>query len=213
MAYGSNLLRSRFLTYLRGGPVPGSGRIQHGARDATDPIGDQPLAIELPLAFGRSVAGWGGAGVAFVDPARRRPDATLGRAWLITAQQLTDVWAQENGGTEGPTLDVAALVRDGSAELARGWYRRLLTLGALDGAPVVTLTCPELPALNAAGHGYLEVMGRGLMASWGLVATEAAAYLADRDGNRGVIDAGELVELLTAPADPITGVSTRSDGP
>ena len=123
----------------------------------------------------------------------------MGRAWLLTVEQLADVWAQENGETVGPELDLAALVRDGSLDLGRGWYRRLVYLGELDGAPLATLTCDALPGLNAAGPGYLEVMGRGLMESWGSTASEAAEYLAGRDGNRGAVDVAALMDRLQGP--------------
>jgi hypothetical protein len=214
-AYGSNLLLERFLVYLRGGPVPGSGRMQHGARDSSDPQGDEPLPIDRPLGFGRESAGWGGGGVCFVDPAVRAVDEagvgeTLGRAWLITVEQLADVWAQENGGTVGPPIDVDRLLSVGSLELpsadrlegrpAQGWYRSLILLGELGGYPVATITCDVMPTPNASGLPYLEVVGRGLMETWGLDPSEAARYLATRIGNRGLVDETSLTELLARPS-------------
>ena len=196
-SYGSNLLEDRFLTYLRGGPVPITGRIQHGARDASDPLDSRPYRIDRPMSFGGESKGWNGGGVAFVDPHEVIADDTLGRAWLLTEEQLADVWAQENGETVGPDLDVAALVDGGSLDLGRGWYRRLAYLGMLDGLPVATITCETLPPLNAAGPAYLEVVGRGLMATWDWSPEAVAEYLATRAGNDGVVDAGEVVQLLS----------------
>ncbi len=199
-AYGSNLLKDRFLTYLRGGEVPGSGRHQHGARDGSDPVDDQPYRFDRPLGFGRESRGWGGRGVCFVDPDRTVPGDTLGRAWLITDEQLADVWAQENGTVDGPAIDVEALVTGGSLDLdlGRGWYRRLECLGSLDGHPVATITCDSMPEPNAAGMAYLEVVGRGLIETWGMPAGEAADYLASRRGNVGQIDRSALEALLAA---------------
>lgn len=195
-AFGSNVLRERFLVYLRGGSVPVSGRHQHGARDATDPVDDRPFRLDRPMAFGFESKGWGGAGVAFVNPHQVEPEDTLGRAWLISDEQLADVWAQENGRTVGPPLDLAALADSGSADLGGGWYRRLEYLGMLDGHAVATITCETLPAPNPAASGYLDVVGRGIMETWGMAPQDAADYLASRHGNAGQVDPDELAALL-----------------
>lgn len=191
-------MEDRFLTYLRGGPVPITGRIQHGARDAADPQASRPYRIDRSMSFGGESKGWNGGGVAFVDPHRIVAGGTLGRAWLLTEEQLSDVWAQENGEKVGPDLDMATLTGAGSLDLGRGWYRRLEYLGMLDGLPVATITCETLPPLNAAGPAYLEVVGRGLLATWDIPAAEAAEYLATRAGNDGSVDQSEIAALLSA---------------
>lgn len=170
--------------------------MQHGARDATDPLDSKPFRFDLPLMFGGEAKGWEGRGVCFVDPHRDAPGDTLGRAWLISDEQLVDVWAQENGETVGPPLDVSALVADGSLDLGRGWYQRLHYLGELDGFPVATITCETVPKPNAAGVAYLDIVGRGLVETWGLSTKEAADYLASRSGNRGHVDAEDLSRTL-----------------
>ncbi len=200
-AYGSNLLRARFLTYLRGGPVPGSGRIQHGARDGTDPVDDRPYRLPRQLLFGGRSSGWGDGGVCFVEPARVDSDGCLGRAWLITAEQLADVWAQENGRTEGPAVDVGALADGRTGDFGAGWYRHLEPVGELDGHPVATFTFApgdEGPPENAADVSYLTVMGRGLAEAWSMGPSEAAAYLAGRRGNVGSVDPEVLAAALDA---------------
>jgi hypothetical protein len=194
-AYGSNLLRDRFVTYLRGGPVPGSGRLQRGARDAADPVADRPFRLPRPLVFGQRSTGWGGGGVCFVDP-DRSDDGALGRAWLITVEQLADVWLQENGAPDGPEVDLDRLAVDGTADFGRGWYRWLHHLGELDGHPVATFTCEVAPDPNPADRSYLEVVGRGLIETWELSPVEAARYLASRSGNAGRVDADRLAEGL-----------------
>lgn len=180
-AFGSNLLEARFLAYLRGGAVPRSGKPQHGARDGSDPLDNRPYRIGRALGFGYTADRWEGQGVAFVDPAPVDPPPTLGRAWLITVEQLSDVWAQENSRTVGPDLDLDRLVSEGSADLGDGWYRRLDYLGQLDGSPVATITCDVAPPLNPAGPAYLSVLRDGLMEVWDLSAKEAADYLAERN--------------------------------
>ncbi|MEL6981019.1 MAG: histone deacetylase [Actinomycetota bacterium] len=197
-AYGSNLLRSRFVTYLRGGPVPGSGRIQAGARDDADPQEAVSYAFDRPLIFGQRASGWGGGGVCFVDPDRSEPGVTAGRAWLVTGQQLSDIWAQENGLDVGVDPDLEAVRSAGSLDVGTGWYRRLLSLGELDGHPILTFTCASPPELNPAHSSYLGVVGQGLRETWGWSPQEAAAYLAACPGNAGQVDPASLATLLEA---------------
>lgn len=197
-AYGSNLLRSRFVTYLRGGPVPGSGRIQAGARDGADPVDAAPYELDQPLIFGQRASGWGGGGVCFVDPdpARAESGATSGRAWLVTGEQLSDIWAQENGLDVGVDLDLEAVIAAGSMDVGTGWYRRLLSFGEFDGHPVMTFTCASAPQLNPADPSYLSVVGHGLREAWGWSPEEAASYLAACPGNAGQVDESSLAALL-----------------
>ncbi|MGH1488188.1 MAG: hypothetical protein ACRBK7_02140 [Acidimicrobiales bacterium] len=173
-----------------------SGRLQHGARDSSDPVDDRPYRLDRALGFGLESRGWEGKGVCFVDPHEVLPGDTLGRAWLITGEQLADVWAQENGESVGPELDVTALASAGSLDFGRGWYRRMEYLGELDGHPVATVTCETMPPLNASGLAYLDVVGRGIMETWGLSAAEVAEYLASRQGNVGHVDQPQLQQLL-----------------
>lgn len=215
-AYGSNLLQARFLAYLRGGRVAGSSRDHRGARDPSDPLDDRPYRLGQPLVFGNRSRTWDGGGICFVDaePAESiesvepgglvepggaaDPVGTLGRAWLVTFDQLADVWAQENGATEGPTIDPAQLIETGSVDFGRGWYRRLILIGHLDGHPVATFTCAvdQRPELNPADQAYLAVVGRGVRETWGYSAEEAAHYLVRRPGNAGHLDARALARLL-----------------
>lgn len=209
-AYGSNLWSARFLTYLTGGPVPLSpaGRVQDGARDPAPPQADTPSHLPGRLVFGRSSSGWGGGGIAFLDPApapapapaaadpgpgrataAERGDQVLGRLWLITAEQFADVASQENGHPLPPeAADPSAVAPGGHLDVGPGWYGRLLHLGdGPDGHPILTFTCPDAnPAAlprRAPHPAYREVIARGLTETWGLTPREAAAYLEATDPN------------------------------
>lgn len=224
-AYGSNLLHARFETYLRGGPVPGSGRLQAGARDPAGPQDSRPFEIANPLIFARRSRSWRGGGVCFLDPTVKAPisvplglpgalrtpvsasiagspfasppvGATAGRVWLVTSEQFSDVWAQENGLEVGVDLDIERLVTLGSMDVGTRWYSRLLLLGQLDGRPVVTFTCTAATDLNPGDGSYLHVVGRGLMETWQWSAEEAAAYLARCAGNLGMVEPASLTSLL-----------------
>lgn len=191
-AYGSNLWSARFLTYLTGGPVPLSpaGRVQAGARDPSPPRADTPARLPGRLLFGRSSSGWGGGGIAFLDAGAG--EEVLGRLWLITADQFTDVASQENGHPVPPEAsDPAAVAPGGHLDVGPGWYGRLFHLGAgPDGHPILTFTCPDAAAVprRAPHPTYREVIARGLTEAWGLTAAEATAYLASATDDPNLVD-------------------------
>lgn len=196
-AYGSNLLEERFLAYLRGGTVSGSSKVESGARNSDDPMAAVPYMVPRRLGFGYKSTRWNGGGVCFVDPALPADGHdTYGRAWLITVEQLEDVWAQENGDQAGPSIDIDDLITAGFVHRDRN-YGRVELLGHLDGHPIATITCNTLPELNGADISYLQIVGRGLMETWNLDPDETAKYLANCPGNRGVISTADLLAGLT----------------
>lgn len=161
-AYGSNLLRARFLLYLTGGSYA-KGHHEHvGARDRREPGTEAPL-IQGPwhLCFGRSSSRWGGA-VAFLDPENDR-DASV-RCWDITQQQFADVAAQENGLLPGELeIDINHLITHGQIEIGNSWYSRIVYLGEYRNKPLMTFTSSEPPNPGTPGEPYLRVIVRGLL--------------------------------------------------
>lgn len=191
-AFGSNLHGARFITYLAGGPVPHSpmGRVQEGGRDPSPPLDDRPYELNHRLFFARRSPGWAGRGVAYLEPEADDQHTTLCRLWLITTEQLEDVYRQENGRDEPVTIDHTALATEGRLDLLVASYGRLLHLGSgPDDHPIVTFTCDQPGRLGPerrAHDAYLKVMALGLGEAWGLDEGEAARYLEARGpGNVG----------------------------
>lgn len=175
-AYGSNLLRARFLTYLHGGRPQGAVREMTGARDRREPREDRPITLPGRLVFGWESLTWGG-GIAFYDP--DRPGPTLARAYRITVEQFSDLAAQEMHRPPGGRIDLAPLVRDGRLELGPGRYEMVHLVSTLEDLPVLTISAArwsDIPP-NPPGAIYRETMARGLAESHGLSAAQAAAYL------------------------------------
>jgi hypothetical protein len=144
-AYGSNLLRARFLAYLEGGSFEG-GPPERGCADPSPPRDEAAMTIRHRRYFAYEAARWGGGGVAFVDPYVR--GTTLGRAYLVTEEQFADVLAQENGWPDRTPID-------------QGWYRCVLGMGEHDGVPLRTITSLDRGPLRAAAPPYLDVIRRG----------------------------------------------------
>jgi hypothetical protein len=190
-AYGSNLLAERFHQYLVGGTYGAAAGQHAGARDPALPRQSRVIEVPHQLRFGRESTRWGG-GVAFLDPVQGSGRALL-RCWDVTAQQFSDVAAQENGLAPGDLeVDVARVVEAGAVEVADRWYGRAVALGELDGRPVVTFTCSEVPDASAPGQPYLEVIVGGLLESVALATEAVADYL---HACPGVADAWSLDRL------------------
>lgn len=182
VAYGSNLLRERFLHYLAGGMPAGARRAMPGCRDPRPPQRDQALDVRGEIRFAWESPTWGG-GIAFLDPSAE--GSALARAYLITAAQFADVATQEMHREPGDEhIDLRPVLDKGRHAYGPGRYETLHLLGQLDGAPLLTFTADhprELP-LNAPSAAYLRMIAAGLHETHGLSPREIAAHLLTRPG-------------------------------
>lgn len=152
VAYGSNLLETRFLAYVRGGQAPGNGRLHAGCRDSAVPDHSVPAALPYRLRFARHGGNWGGGGVCFLDvcavgsaPTRLAGgrdgerelvralldagDHSVGRAYRITLEQFNDVVAQECAGDGGATAGVTVAALDELRRAGAGASRVVSDVG------------------------------------------------------------------------------------
>ncbi len=198
-SYGSNMHRGRLACYLAGGTPAGGARRQPGCRDPRAPA--RSVAVELPgsLYFATESPVWTG-GRGFYDPTA--PGRTRGRAHLVTAQQFTDIAAQEMYREPGADADVdlTRVLRTGRDELGPGRYETLICSGALDGIPVLTFTAPwamhEVEWVSPAA-AYVAHLAAGLLESGSWDARSVADYLARCPGAAGRWSADRIAGLLT----------------
>jgi hypothetical protein len=194
-AYGSNLSRERFDTYLRGGRPLGTTHDYPGCRDVTPPASDIACEIEAELAFGGTSQTWGG-GVAFLRPAASRTDVVKARLYLVTLEQVADVVAQENWLDPGAvTLDEPA--SDEMTVLEGQMYGTVFPLRPRDGVPVLALTQTGEPALAAPSPAYLRHIADGLRGAHAMSDAEIVAYLASKRGIRGLLSMDELARAVS----------------
>lgn len=211
-SYGSNLLRERFMAYIRGGRPPGARFEQVGCSDRTPPSHDHGVLILHHLFFAEKAPQWDDAGVAFVDPVKDTAAKTLGRMYLISEDQFREVVLQENGYRRMKVdlgLDLEKTVRDGSSELREGLYRRILHLGDEGGHPIFTFTSVQRPvkeSINPPGTTYLRLIIRGLRETFGLSDQGIVDYLKDATGIQGLLSADQLARIVrqTIPPYPTT---------
>ncbi len=161
-SYGSNMSARRFHHYLQGGRPNGASRDYPGARDPALPLAVAPVTLGGSVFFAWESPTWGG-GIAFYDADGR--GTSYGRAYLLTAGQFADVAAQEMHRPPGTDLDLTGLLADGQALLGPGRYERLLVVGEIEDASVVTFTASwtqDDVELNAPVAAYLRTMAVGL---------------------------------------------------
>lgn len=197
-SYGSNLCSSRFGYYLHGGQPPGATRTYPGARDRTPPADDRALFVPGQLYFAWESPTWTG-GVAFYDPAESS-DSVAAHAYLISAQQFSDVAAQEMHRPPGAELDVQALLADDLiARLGEGRYETLHRVGEIDGLPVVTFSAPWSVAtapLNPPSTVYLRMIADGLRATHDWTISQTCDYLLAAPGVADGWDTATLASLM-----------------
>jgi hypothetical protein len=194
-SYGANTDDRRFSCYVRGGAPPGGTRENPGCRDRTPPRAEAAVWLPGGVYFGLESPMWGG-GLAMLDPAL--PGTAPARAYLVTAEQFSDIAAQEMYRSPGTGPDPRAALATGRAVLGVGRYETLLHCGDLDGRPVLTFTAHWSAAdvaPNAPSPVYLAMIAAGLAAAHGWGPRRTADYLASRPGAAGHWT-GERVEAL-----------------
>jgi hypothetical protein len=181
VSYGSNMSWERFACYIAGGRPAGGSRTNPGARDRRLP--ERTIPVDLPgtVYFAGESPQWGG-GVAFYD--HTEPGRTAARGYLLTAEQLADVAAQEMYREPHDDNPIAELVLaplvGGRHELGPGRYETLVDVGTHDGLPLLTFTSPQ--GLRHVEHtapspAYLRMVATGLRESRGWDDEQVAAYL------------------------------------
>ncbi|CAK9147973.1 unnamed protein product [Ilex paraguariensis] len=195
-AYGSNMDKSRFRCYIKGGKVEGMRRTCSGSRDRSQPKKILWKTLPHRLFFGREHTGaWGPGGAAFLHPESNVLDKAYLCLYKITLEQFNDVLVQENGlnhDMTSPLFDLTALdslasKRSISVEVRkRGWYRNVVYLGKEEGVSILTMTCTLSDierfksgkvAMCTPAKEYVNTLVRGLVEGKQLSKEEARAYI------------------------------------
>ncbi|ORT54855.1 histone deacetylase [Streptomyces sp. CB03238] len=186
-SYGSNTHTDRLAYYIVGGTPPGGARAYPGCRNRRLPTASVPVELRGAVYFATESPVWTG-GRAFYDP--HAAGRVLARAYRITAEQFSDIAAQEMYREPGPDtdLDLTEVLRDGRAVLGDGRYETLVRPATLDGLPMLTFTAPwrmHDVEWNSPSADYLRHLAAGLLAAGAWDADTVAAYLASCPGAAG----------------------------
>lgn len=164
VSYGSNMLRKRFMHYIKGGAYENGGADHAPCEDLREPLAVRTYDIPYNMYFGNSSGSWEGKGVSFLDITK--PGSAKGVAYLITRQQFEHVAREENGGLQ-PEDNV-------------NWYNTIVSLGYLDGCEVVTITNDRVRNYNAPAEAYWDTLRRGLEENYPeMTEQEIGEYLRD----------------------------------
>jgi hypothetical protein len=138
VAYGSNMLKERYMCYIEGHRFRCFGREYGKCSDATPPKDKRSYELPHNMYYAKSSGRWEGKGVSFLDGTS--PGKAYGVAYLITSGQFEDIQK-----AEGAT-----------------WYDWILELSAVDGIPARTITNHRKLPLNEPSEKYLSVLAEGL---------------------------------------------------
>ena len=174
LAYGSNTLKSRLSAYLDGA-ASGPYGPHDGARDATRPARERAVRVNRGVYFAGNSKRWHGP-VAFLDLAPG--GACLGRAYLLSLDQVADIAAQENGDAGTYPLRELPEVGGYLALPTAGKYDALLRLADHDRIPTVTLTTSRALPRGVPPPAYVDTIRSGLTEAAGFAPQEIDAYVA-----------------------------------
>ena len=149
VSYGSNMLKERFMCYIKGGSFEGS-RYRQACSDTTPPLAVKTFEIPYDMYFGNISGSWQDCGVSFLDVTKK--GHALGVAYLITKDQFRHVCAEENGGR--------------APEEGYSWYEDIIDLGVMDGFEVKTITNRNLRPYNEPCLEYKKTLIKGIKENW-----------------------------------------------
>ncbi|RFA32660.1 hypothetical protein CAI16_17245 [Virgibacillus dokdonensis] len=197
VSYGSNLLEERFLCYINGQTPEGSTKPENGCRDHTPPKQTRRIDLPYPLYFAKQQSKWGQGGVAFIDHQQASNEITIGRQYLITEEQFTDVIAQENNIQE-LHIDFTSIIKENTKTILSSWYGKILYLGTNDGYPIFTFTNPNpmnKETIYSPALTYITVIAKGLL-ELGLSKNQVVSYLFHKKGIREYFSISSLYTYL-----------------
>ena len=146
VSYGSNMLKDRFMHYIKGGKFENRGRKRAACVDTSEPVAVRAYDIPFDMYFANESGSWEHKGVSFLDITK--PGHALGVAYLISREQFEHVAREENGG--------------GNPESCPNWYNCVKNLDSVDSCEVVTLTNDGVRPYNEPCEAYLNTLHRGL---------------------------------------------------
>jgi len=154
-AYGSNLLKDRFMVYIYGGTY--RNRNYKGCTDITPPKDLGWQFVPHRLYFAKHSSLWNNGGVAFLTCEKESCSDyhAVVRLWQITQNQFEEIHNQEG----------------------KVWYYRILSLGNKDGLEIKTFTGCWSNELNTPCEDYLYIISKGLKETTGWSDKEIESYL------------------------------------
>jgi len=201
-SYGSNMLKNRFLCYIRGGTPESADKNYLGCSDKTEPIEDKPIILPYSIYFSKQSYIWENKGVAFIKPLRDENLRTLGRMYLISKDQFIELVHQENALDPRNTfidIDFAYLILNGETKIPANWYSRIIYIGDKKGHPIFTFTSTWDDSeiiLLPPGEKYLRTIIKGIKETYNMANEEIIQYLIALPGIKGLIGKQDIDTIV-----------------
>lgn len=154
-AYGSNMLKERFLYYIKGGLF--EGKYYEGSRDKTEPEDLGYMFVPYRLYFAKSSSRWDRKGVAFLS-CEKEPNLdyhAIVRLWKISKTQFEDIQKQEG----------------------KLWYHKVIILGEKEGYQIKTITGCWEDERQSPSERYLKIIKKGIKETTNWNDEKSEAYL------------------------------------
>lgn len=154
-AYGSNLLRKRFLAYINGGDF--YGKYYSGCSNKRKPISLGYIFVPYKLYFAKSSKSWNNGGIAFLKKFEEIDinNSALVRLWEITEDQFYEIWEQEG----------------------KSIYTYLLELGKIKNKKILTFTGDWEDEINKPSEAYIDIIKKGLKETTGWNEKQIDTYI------------------------------------
>ena len=197
--YGSNILKERFLCYIKGGQPNGAKTNYEGCTDKTLPADNEDFYICSELYFSRQSSNWDNGGVAFIRTLFEPQASTMGRIYLITKGQLIDIARQETNTKSGLTIDFDKAIRKGSYIFKQpSWYGNLLHLGQHYDYPIFTLTNEnDLQPLTKPSKSYIKTISAGIKETHCFDDQTILEYLKSKGGIKDNYTDQEIIDIVS----------------
>lgn len=138
-AYGSNLLKKRFMVYINGGEY--RYKVYDGCRNKTKPEEFGWMYVPHRLYFAKKSSLWGNGGIAFLNCKKEINSKyhAIVRLWKILEEQFEDIHKQEG----------------------KNFYNKILFLGKKDGLEIKTIIGYKMAEMNKPSLDYLNIIKDG----------------------------------------------------
>lgn len=180
-AYGSNIMKERFLCYITGDSFKWrSGDSGDGCTNKDLPQDSKEYKINYKLYFAQKAASWDNQGVAFISPKETLGHEIWGRVWKITKEQFEEIWKQEGRGEK--------------------WYPIKIELGHIEEIPIWTITSFKEKDRNKPSKKYVKTIMCGLEETYKGknegTKSEICNYLSKKEGIKNEYSLENLKELF-----------------
>ena len=200
--YGSNLFTDRFITYIKGGIVPGTSIVETGCRDKSNPIAIEKFILPYELFFAGHSARWNKQGVGFISSVPNSNVKTYGKRYLITKEQFSDVVCQENNIAKEAfgSIYIPEFNEVGDKILfPNNSYGRVVCVGFDNDIPILTFTSVKetLETATIPSIEYLNMIANGIHQTHQLSKEEIVNYFLGLTGVRDEYSKDFLIKNIT----------------